>query len=346
MKRILALVLSMMLMAAMAVTPAAAEEEKVLNIFTWATYVDDETLANFEAETGIKVNYSYFSSNEEMMAKLQANGGSEYDIILASDYALATMREQNLLLPLNKDVLPNYANLNTNYLGQYFDPNSEYVVPYVVGTPLIIYDPALVDIEIKGYADLWDPSLADSIVVVDDARNIIGITLKTMGKSLNETDPAVLAAAKTRLMPLYGNIRIFDYDTPYSAIISGEASVGYMFTTQVFVSILERPDLQIVVPEEGVGIGIDGFAIPVNAPNAANAHALLDYLMDAEVAAFCAEMQYTPTPNKAAEPLLPDWLKNSPALLTAEQAATAEFMVNLGETEAVYQEIWVEFKQQ
>ena len=346
MKRILALVLSMMLMAAMAVTPAAAEEEKVLNIFTWATYVDDETLANFEAETGIKVNYSYFSSNEEMMAKLQANGGSEYDIILASDYALATMREQNLLLPLNKDVLPNYANLNTNYLGQYFDPNSEYVVPYVVGTPLIIYDPALVDIEIKGYADLWDPSLADSIVVVDDARNIIGITLKTMGKSLNETDPAVLAEAKTRLMPLYGNIRIFDYDTPYSAIISGEASVGYMFTTQVIVSILERPALVVVVPEEGVGIGIDGFAIPVNAPHPEAAHIFLNYMMDAEVAAHCAEWQYSPTPNKAAEPLLPDWLKNSPVLLTDEQAAGAEMMRNVGESEQVYQDIWMEFKQQ
>ncbi len=346
MKRILALVLSMMLMAAMTVTPAAAEEEKVLNLFTWATYVDDETLANFEAATGIKVNYSYFSSNEEMMAKLQANGGSEYDIILASDYALATMREQNLLLPLNKDVLTNYGNLNPNYLGQYFDPDSAYVIPYVVGTPLIVYDPALVDIEIKGYADLWDPSLADSIVVVDDARNIIGITLKTMGKSLNETDPAVLAEAKDRLMPLYPNIRLFDYDTPYSAVISGEAAVGYMFTTQVIVSILERPDLVVVVPEEGVGIGIDGFAIPVNAPHPEAAHIFLDYLMNPEVAAHCAEWQYSPTPNKAAEPLLPDWLKNSPVLLTDEQAAQAEMMRPVGDTEQTYQDIWMEFKQQ
>lgn len=345
MKRIFALVLSMMLLAAMAV-PAMAEEEKVVNLFTWATYVDDQTLANFEAETGIKVNYSYFNSNEEMMAKLQQNGGSEYDVILASDYALATLREQNLLQKLDKALFANYGNLNPSYLDKYFDPNGEYVVPYVIGTPLIVYDPALVDIEIKGFADLWNPSLADSLVVVDDARNIIGMTLKMMGKSLNETDPAVLAEAKEKLMPLYNNIRVFDYDTPYTAVITGEAAVGYMFTTQVFVSILERPDLQVVVPQEGVGIGIDGFVIPVNAPHPESAHAFLDYLMDAEVAAHCAEWQYTPTPNKAAEPLLPDWLKNSPALLTAEQAATAEFMVNLGETEAVYQEIWVEFKQQ
>ena len=345
MKRILALVLSVAMLCAMAAT-SFAEEEKVLNLFTWATYVDDTTLSNFEAATGIKVNYSYFSSNEEMMAKLQANNGSEYDVILASDYALATMREQNLLQKLDKTLFTNYENLNPAYLSEYFDPEGEYVIPYVIGTPLIVYDPALVDIEIKGFADLWDPSLEDSLVVVDDARNIIGMTLKTMGKSLNETDPAVLAEAKDKLMPLYKNIRVFDYDTPYTAIISGDAAVGYMFTTQVFVSILERPDLQIVVPEEGVGIGIDGFAIPVNAPNAANAHALLDYLMDAEVAAFCAEMQYTPTPNKAAEPLLPDWLKDSPVLLTDEQAATAEFMVNVGETEALYQDIWMEFKQQ
>ena len=346
MKRILALVLSVMMMASMAMLPASAEEEKVVNLFTWATYVDDETLSNFEAATGIKVNYSYFSSNEEMMAKLQANGGSEYDIILASDYALATMREQNLLQKLDKALFTNYANLNENYLGQYFDPDSEYVIPYVVGTPLIVYDPALVDIEIKGYADLWDPSLADSIVVVDDARNIIGITLKTMGKSLNETDPAVLAEAKEKLMPLYGNIRVFDYDTPYTAVISGEATVGYMFTTQVIVATMDRPDLQVVVPEEGVGIGIDGFAIPVNAPHPQSAHALLDYLMDAEVAAHTAAMQYSPTPNKAAEPMLPDWLKNSPAQLTDEQAAKAEMMRNVGDTEQLYQDIWMEFKQQ
>ena len=167
-----------------------------------------------------------------------------------------------------------------------------------------------------------------------------------MGKSLNETDPTVLAEAKDRLMPLYPNIRLFDYDTPYSAVISGEAAVGYMFTTQVIVSILERPDLVVVVPEEGVGIGIDGFAIPVNAPHPEAAHIFLDYLMNPEVAAHCAEWQYSPTPNKAAEPLLPDWLKNSPVLLTDEQAAQAEMMRPVGDTEQTYQDIWMEFKQQ
>ena len=158
MKRILALILSVAMLCAMAAT-SFAEEEKVVNLFTWATYVDDTTLSNFEAATGIKVNYSYFSSNEEMMAKLQANNGSEYDVILASDYALATMREQNLLQKLDKTLFTNYENLNPAYLSEYFDPEGEYVIPYVIGTPLIVYDPALVDIEIKGFADLWDPSL-------------------------------------------------------------------------------------------------------------------------------------------------------------------------------------------
>ena len=94
------------------------------------------------------------------------------------------------------------------------------------------------DVQIKGYEDLWNPAFADSVVVMDDARNVIGITLKTMGKSFNETDPAVLEEAKAKLLTLKPNIRALDYSTPYNLMIGGETAVGYMFTSQVITCLL------------------------------------------------------------------------------------------------------------
>lgn len=346
MKKLLALAMSLCLLLAAVAFPAGAEEEKVINLFSFAGYIDDQTLNDFEAATGIKVNFSYFTTNEEMMAKLQANGGSDYDLVLASDYALNTLRTGGLLQKLDKTLLPNYVNLKPSYLGKYFDPDNEYVIPYAAGTPLIVYDPALVTIDIKGYADLWDESLKDNVVLIDDARNIVGITLKTMGKSFNETDPAVLEQAKEKLMPLYPNVRAFDYETPYTALVNGEAAVAYMFTPYVLIALDARPDLKVVYPEEGLGFGIDGLVIPVNAPHPTSAHALLDYLMDGKVAAHTVEMQYYMSPNAQADQYLPDSLKNNPAFVTDEQVESAEFIMNVGDAEQLFQQIWTEFKQQ
>ena len=325
---------------------AQAEEEKVLNIFTWDSYIDGETLQNFTSETGIKINYTPFSTNEEMLAKLQMNGGSEYDLVLASDYVLNILRKDGLLLKLDKVQLSNYVNLNPFFLNQYYDPDGEYTIPYTAGSPLIIYDPALVDIEITGYEDLWNPALKDSIVLVDDARNILGVTLKTMGKSMNETDPAVLEQAKEKLMPLYANVRAFDYDTPYNLMISGEAAVGYMFTPYLQIALTERPDLKVVTPKEGLGFGIDSLVIPVNAPHPNNAHLLINYLMDGEVAAHVAQMQYYLNPNQAAEQYIPEEFLSSPAFIPVDQLEGAEFIKDVGDAESLFQEIWTEFKMQ
>lgn len=132
------------------------DEEKVLNIFTWATYFPDDILKSFTEETGIAINYSNFSTNEEMLSKLETVQGGEYDIVLASDYIVKMAIDKGLVKKLDKAQIPNYDNLDPSYLGNYFDPDNEYTVPYGVGTPLIVYDPSRVDVEIKGYADLWN----------------------------------------------------------------------------------------------------------------------------------------------------------------------------------------------
>ncbi|MEA5014090.1 MAG: spermidine/putrescine ABC transporter substrate-binding protein [Candidatus Limiplasma sp.] len=344
MKKLTALLLSLlMLLPALSL----AEGSKVLNLFTWETYIDDDIIAAFEQETGIDVIYSPAETNDDMMLKMGQTGGEGYDLVLASDYALNIMQKEGLLQKLDKGKLPNYGNLDEAFLGQYYDPNNEYVIPYMAGTPLIVYDPAQVSIEITGYEDLWNPALEDSIVMIDDARNVIGITLKTMGKSFNETDPEVLAQAKEKLMPLFPNIRVFDYNTPYLSIINGEVSVAYMFTPQVYYTLQERPDLKVVYPKEGLGFGIDGIVLSAKSANVDNAHLFLDYLMRPDVAAHNALTQTYMNVNKAAAADLPEEYLNSPVVyVPADLLTGAEFIQDIGEAETTMQEIYTAFKLQ
>ena len=346
MKKLLSALLVLALMLSLTLPLVQAEEEKLLNVFTWATYIDDATVAKFTEETGIKVNYTTFASNEEMLLKMSMSS-NEYDVILASDYAINTLRKQDKLQKLDKSLLPNYDNLDPAFLSQYYDENNEYTVPYTAGTPLIVVNPALTDVEITGYEDLWKPELKDSIVIIDDARNIVGITLKTLGYSFNTTDDKELAEAKEKLMTLRPNIRAFNYDTPHNDMLSGEVSVGYMFTPFVLLAMDGNPDLKVVYPKEGMGFGIDSLVIPANAPHPKNAHALLNFLLDSEVAGNTAGMQYYLSPVKTAYEFIPEYLRDNPAIRIPEEIlGETEFIMDVGEAESKFQEIWAEFKLQ
>ena len=345
MKKLLSVLLALSMLAALPLL-SSAEEEKVLNIFSWDGYVDYASVIRpFEQQTGIKVNYAPFSTNDEMFKKLQENGASEYDLVIASDYILNTARLEGLMLPLDKEQLPNFANLDERFISQYFDPDNEYVVPYMSGIPLIVYNPDMVQIEIDGFEDLWDPSLADSIGLIDDARVSIGMVLLSMGQSMNTTDDAVLAQAKEKLFALRENIHVLEYENLHNSLISGDISVAYTFTPYVALALDANPNLKVVWPKEGLGFGIDGAFIPANAPHPDNAHTFLNYLLDGQVAAVTAEWQYYCTPNAAAQEFLSDAYKNNPVFNGIyDRIGDAEYVMNLGADESKFQDIWTEFK--
>lgn len=323
----------------------AAEEEKVLNLFTWELYVDDQTIADFEAETGIRVVYSTFDTNENMIAKLQLGGGGDYDVIIASDYAVNIVRKAGLLEKLDKALITRYDTLDPVLLSPYFDPDNEYSVPYMSGTPLIVYNPAYVDFEITGYESLWDERLKDNVVVMDDARNIIGITLKTLGYSFNITDDAILAQAAEKLAGLRPNIRAFNSETPYMDLASGECAVGYMYGQYASICLQENPELQVVYPKEGVGFGIDSLVIPQGAKHPENAHRFIDFLLKPEIAAQTAQAQPFRSPVPAASEFLPQAFLDDPAInIPSELLENAEFIMDLGDYETKYQNIWTDFK--
>lgn len=345
MKKLTALILCLCLMSMPFL--GQAEAEKTLNILSWTGYVDDETIAAFEDETGIKVTWSPMDSIDDMLLKITQSGGEGYDLILSSDYSLDILRQAGLLQKLDISKLSNYGNLNPIYMSQFFDPDNEYVIPYVSGCTLIVYDPERVPFEITGYEDLWNEALEDSIGMLDLDRVIIGITLKTMGESLNTTDPDILNQAKEKLMPLYKNVRAFGDQEAYAALVSGEASVGFIYAS--FASLLQTdaPQYQVVYPKEGLGFGIDGFVLTAASKNVDSAHAFLDYIMQPAVAAHNAEYQGYTNVNKAAEDYLSAQYWANPAVnIPEENMEGAEIVQTIGDAQTLYTDIYTAFKLQ
>jgi spermidine/putrescine transport system substrate-binding protein len=316
-------------------------------LFSWADTFPQEVLDAFTAETGIKVVYTYFESNEEMLTKLEAAKGGDYDVVMASDYIVDIARKEGLMQKLDKSVITRYGDIEPAMLNQFYDPDNEYCVPYEAGTPLIIYDPAKVDFEIKGYNDLWNPALEDSVVIIDDARVITGITLLSMGYTMNETEESIIRAAGDKLITLKPNIRVFDYSAPHEKMISGEAAVGFMFTSQIVWALSERPDLKVVYPEEGMGYGIDSCFIPSNAPNPEYANLFLNFILDGKISAQISEFtQYINCVTTAKEYLSPEYLNNEALYIPGEILGDAQFIMDVGpDATALYDEVWTAMKQ-
>ena len=285
-KRVLAVVMCA-LMAGTAFTGFKdAGDDKELVLFTWEGMFPQEVLDDFEKETGVKVVYSNFDTDETMLEKLSMAKGGDYDIVIADDYILETAIQEGLAEKLDKDSLENIKNINPLYQGQFYDPDDEYTVPYGAGIPLIVYDPEQVDIDIKGYKDLWDPSLEDSIALTANYRVINGITQLSMGESMNEEDVDVIKKTGEKLLELAPNVRLIQDDNTQNALLNGEASVGFLYTSQVTAALAENPDLKVVYPEEGLGFGIMGMFIPSEAPDKDAAYSFMDY----HAAGGCSEM--------------------------------------------------------
>lgn len=314
-----------------------------LNLFTWAGMFPQEVLDGFEEETGVKINYSNFDYDEDMLAKLEEAEGGDYDFIIADDYILELVEAEGLSLDLDKSRLENYDNINPRFQGQFYDADDSFTIPYGAGIPLIVYDPALVDIEITSYADLWDPSLEDNVAIIGNYRVINGITLKTLGESFNTEDLAVIGSAGDKLKELAPNIRSITDSNTQDLLISGEVGAAFMYTSQVFGALYVREDLKVVYPKEGLGYGIMAGFIPSKAPNPDAAYAFIDYLLRPEISAKCTEYIGYFSTNTAAEEYIQEGLRD--ALVLPKDAAEGEFITNISqEAEDLHAEIWNEFK--
>ncbi|MCR4831746.1 MAG: spermidine/putrescine ABC transporter substrate-binding protein [Pseudobutyrivibrio sp.] len=322
-------------------------ENGEVNVFVWTEYVSETAIKNFEDEAGIKVNVSTYSSNEDLLAKLKSESEGTYDVILPSDYAVEYLIAQDKLEELDKDALPNLSNIDDAYLDESFDPGNVYSAPYEGGVACIAVNTSKVDKDIKSYADLFDPSLEGQLVVLDDYRAVIGITERAMGLSMNETDPETLSEVEDKLLSLKNNIKLYDSDSPKSALISGDCSVGMIWSAEVALSMDENPDIEIVYPTEGSYVFLDNWCVPKGAKNYDNAMKFIDYMLSADAAKINIEDFPYLCPNKAALELMgEDYIANEAKNVPAEVISGGEFVKYLDtDTMAIYDDMWTKLKE-
>lgn len=337
------LLLAIVLTLAFAVPALAGSGE--LYLYIWSEYIPDEVIENFTKETGIKVHISNYDSNEAMYAKIKL-AGDGYDLIVPSSDYVGLMRRQDMLLPLDKSRLTNFANLSDKFTDQPFDPDNTFSVPYMWGSTAIAVNTGLLgESAVTSYADLWKPEMKGRLLLPNDPREVFAIALKSLGYSLNETDPAHLEQAYQKLKKLMPYVRVFDSDSPKQALLSGEVSVGVVWNGEAYIANQENPEIKYVYPKEGFSMWMDSLCIPKGAKNLDEAHAFLNYLLRPDVAAtISTEMGYS-TPNaKAAEFLEPEVADNPIVYPDAATAAHGEFQDDIGDAMKLYEDYWVKLK--
>ncbi len=349
MKKWLTVVLSAALISAMLIGCGSKPAQEgglsgELNLYTWDGMFPQEILDNFEAETGVKINYTNFDYDEDMLAKLEETKGGDYDLVIADDYIIELVIQEGLAQKLDKSQVPNFANINPVYQGYFYDPSDEYTVPVGAGIPLIVYDKEATGFEITSYEDLWNEKLENNLAIIGNYRVVDGITLKTMGESFNTEELDTINKAGEKLIELAPNIRLISDSNTQDYVVSGEVSAALLYTSQVTQALMARPELSVAYPKEGLGFGIMAGFIPSEAPNAAAAHAFLDYLLQPENGAKCAEYLGYYCTNKAAEEFISEEMK--PMITLPDDVGRGEIIQNISqEAEDLHGEIWKKFQE-
>ena len=316
-------------------------------VYNWGEYIDPETITLFEKETGIKVIYDEFDTNETMYPKVEA-GASAYDVICPSDYIIKKMIDNDLLQEIDFDRVPNAkANIGAQYYEQsrQFDPENKYSVPYCFGTVGILYNKTMVDDPVDSWSILWNEKYKDNILMQLSVRDAFMVGLKKNGYSMNSLNPDELNQAKEDLILQKPLVQAYVIDEVRDKMIGNEAALGVIYFGEAIYTQRENPDLEYVVPKEGSNVWIDSWVIPKNAPNADNALKFIDFMCRADIALKNFEYITYSTPNTAAWELIEDEeIKNSKiAFPNLSEYNNMEVFYYLGEDgDTLYNELWKE----
>lgn len=318
-------------------------------VYNWGEYIDPETIRMFEEESGIKVIYDEFETNESMYPKVES-GAVAYDIACPSDYMISRMIQNGMLSEINYDKIPNAKkNIGAQYFDQSkgFDPENKYSIPYCWGTVGILYNKTMVDEPVTRWEQLWDEKYADNILMQDSVRDAFMVAEKLNGFSMNTLNPEELAVAKNSLIEQKPLIQAYVVDQVRDKMIGGEAAIGVIYSGEAIYTQRENPDLVYVIPEEGTNVWIDSWVILKNAPNKGNAEKFIDFMCREDIALMNFEYITYSTPNDAARELIGEEdIKNSEiAFPDLSQYNNLETYVYLGEEgDSLYNELWKEVK--
>lgn len=326
--------------------PAIQTKKQNLIIYNWGDYLDPKLIKKFEKQTGYHIIYETFDSNEAMYTKIK-QGGTAYDLTFPSEYMVTKMRKAKLLDKINTEQVPNLKYINPVFLHQSFDKNNQYSVPYFWGTLGIVYNDKFVKPgQIKTWNDLWSKRYRHQILLVDSARDAMGMALVSLGYSMNTTNSIKLHLAQTKLNQLGPNIKAIISDEMKMYLAQNEAAIGVTWSGEAHEMMENNPHLHYIVPRQGSNLWFDNFVIPKTAKNKRAAYQFINFMLKPENAAQNAEYIGYATPNSAAQKLLPKKIRSNPQFYPDEKALkNLQVYRDLGpKVTQEYNDLFLEFK--
>ncbi len=254
-----------------------------VNVLNWSSYIPNEVIRDFEKKYNIKVNYGTYSSNEELLAKISSSKEGTYDLIFPSDYMVELMINRNMLEPIDVKKIPNYYHINPLFLGQKFDKDNQYSLPFLAATTVLTVNRDYIKMPILSYNDLYNTDFENNIILLDDQRIVIGMALQACGYSMNDTNVEHLKKAKDWLIGLNKNIKAFDSDSPKTFLITNEVELGVMWNAEAIIAKRENPNIEIIYPSDGFAISLDNYTLVKGAKNKVNAYKFINYLLEDSV---------------------------------------------------------------
>jgi len=318
-----------------------------VNVYNWGEYIDESIFDDFEKETGIKVNYSTYSSNEILYSNMQT-GAANYDVIIPSDYLISRLIAEDMLEKLDFSNIPNYALIDDAYKNLEYDPTGEYSVAYMSCTVGLIYNTSMISEEITSWGAMFDERYAGQILMFDNSRDAMCIALKYLGYSANTTDEKELNEAYELLESQRPLLQGYVMDQIFDKLESGEAAIGPYYSGDYLTMLENNPDLAFVIPDEGSNYSVDAMCIPKGAANKANAEAFINFMCKTDVSIANMDFIYYTSANKeAAEQYAADLDELSSEIMFPSQDVMdrCEVYVNLPqETLDLYNTLWIKLK--
>ena len=315
-----------------------------LYYFTWSDYADRELLRGFEERTGARVIADTFSSNEELLAKLQS-GAQGYDVAVPSDFMVSIMASEGLLATLELAKIPNVRMLADRLQRLPFDPEHRYSVPYLWGTVGIGYDSAVVTPAPDSWEVLWDPRYKGKISMLNDQREVFGVAFRAMGYSLNETKPEIIERAKQKLLAQKPLVKAYTSENYDYLLGAGEVVLAHGWGGAIARIMDERPSIRYVVPKEGATIWADCLVVLQSSRNKDLAMRFVNYLLEAEVALRTTERLRFASANRHVKDALDGAILANPAIYPPEDAFDRlEWLVDVGDAIRLYDRAWTELK--
>ncbi len=330
--------------------PAAAPGKgNEITVYMYSEYIDPEIPAEFEKQTGIKVKIDLYEATEEMEAKLRAGGTSQYDMVVMTDHAIPVFAKQGLIQPLDMSKIPNRKNLAPRFQNPPFDPENKFSLAYQWGTMGLIYRKDQAAGFEPTWASIFDPAKQPAtFVLIDSMRDMMASALKFQGKSINSRNPEELKAAGELILAAKKSPKCLGFEGGVGGknkVVAGGAAAAVVYNGDAVRGIEEEAKSDFVVPREGTLIWVDAMVIPSKAPHAAEAHAFINYILDAKVGAQLSNFNRYATPNAASESLVNPDDRKSPVIYPGEEdIKKMEYLEDVGDDTRLYDEVWTSVK--